>query len=222
MPTQAYLDWNATAKLRPQAQAAVAAALNATGNPSSVHAAGRAARQTGAAVVTHGMPWAEEQFRLLREEGLDPERIVISHLDDTMSLDFERDQRLARQGAFVAYVNAVPARGSKRDQVVKAARSFYGWGIKREVVAGQLSSVRLAVLPALTVGALTGPTNALEVARAKPSAMVLAISFGSFTRKLCLVIGIVMPRMSASWKASVPIAALATWPVIATSGTESM
>jgi phosphotriesterase-related protein len=66
-------------------------------------AAGRAARQTGAAVVTHGMPWAEEQFRLLREEGLDPERIVISHLDDTMSLDFERDVRLARQGAFVAY-----------------------------------------------------------------------------------------------------------------------
>jgi hypothetical protein len=34
--------------------------------------------------------------------------------------------------------------------------------------------------------------------------------------------GIVMPRMSASWKASVPIAVLGTWPVIATSGTESM
>jgi cysteine desulfurase len=44
MPTPAYLDWNATAKLRPQAHAAVAAALNVTGNPSSVHAAGRAAR----------------------------------------------------------------------------------------------------------------------------------------------------------------------------------
>ena len=36
------------------------------------------------------------------------------------------------------------------------------------------------------------------------------------------MIGIVMPRMSASWKASVPIAALGTWPVIATIGTESM
>ena len=44
----------------------------------------------------------------------------------------------------------------------------------------------------------------------------------SVTRKLCLVIGIVMPRMSASWKASVPIAALGTWPVMATIGTESM
>src|SRR3954471_7686467 len=45
MTTEAYLDWNATAKLRPEAQAAVVAALNVTGNPSSVHAAGRAARR---------------------------------------------------------------------------------------------------------------------------------------------------------------------------------
>jgi hypothetical protein len=37
-----------------------------------------------------------------------------------------------------------------------------------------------------------------------------------------LVIGIVMPRMSASWKPSVPIRWVATWPVIATIGTESM
>lgn len=39
-----YLDYNATAPVRPQAQAAVMAALAAGGNPSSVHAAGRAAR----------------------------------------------------------------------------------------------------------------------------------------------------------------------------------
>src|SRR3954470_18400738 len=45
MPTEAYLDWNATAKLRPEAHAAVVAALDVTGNPSSVHAAGRAARR---------------------------------------------------------------------------------------------------------------------------------------------------------------------------------
>ena len=31
-----------------------------------------------------------------------------------------------------------------------------------------------------------------------------------------------MPVMSASWKASVPIVPLGTWPVMATSGTESM
>ena len=39
-----YLDCNATAKVRPEAAAAVARALELGGNPSSVHAAGRAAR----------------------------------------------------------------------------------------------------------------------------------------------------------------------------------
>jgi cysteine desulfurase len=41
---RAYLDWNASAPLRPEARAAMAAALDAVGNPSSVHAEGRAAR----------------------------------------------------------------------------------------------------------------------------------------------------------------------------------
>jgi cysteine desulfurase len=39
-----YLDYNATAKVRPEAAAATARALDIGGNPSSVHAAGRAAR----------------------------------------------------------------------------------------------------------------------------------------------------------------------------------
>ncbi|MES2033588.1 MAG: cysteine desulfurase family protein [Pseudomonadota bacterium] len=42
--TQTYLDYNATAPVRPEAKAAVVAALDVGGNPSSVHAAGRAAR----------------------------------------------------------------------------------------------------------------------------------------------------------------------------------
>jgi cysteine desulfurase len=44
MTQRTYLDWNATAPLRPEARQAVAAALELTGNPSSVHAEGRAAR----------------------------------------------------------------------------------------------------------------------------------------------------------------------------------
>jgi len=42
---ETYLDWNATAPLRPEAAAAVVAALGSCGNPSSVHRWGRAARQ---------------------------------------------------------------------------------------------------------------------------------------------------------------------------------
>ena len=41
---RAYLDWNASAPLRPEARAAMIEALDAVGNPSSVHAEGRAAR----------------------------------------------------------------------------------------------------------------------------------------------------------------------------------
>jgi cysteine desulfurase len=41
---RAYLDWNAGAPLRPEARAAMLAALDATGNPSSPHAEGRRAR----------------------------------------------------------------------------------------------------------------------------------------------------------------------------------
>ncbi len=39
-----YLDWNATTPLRPEARTAMVAALDVVGNPSSVHAEGRAAR----------------------------------------------------------------------------------------------------------------------------------------------------------------------------------
>ena len=44
MSGRVYLDWNATAPLRPEARAAMAAAMDVVGNPSSVHAEGRAAR----------------------------------------------------------------------------------------------------------------------------------------------------------------------------------
>src|SRR5262245_7399405 len=42
---RAYLDWNATAPLRPEARTAALAAMDLLGNPSSVHAEGRAARR---------------------------------------------------------------------------------------------------------------------------------------------------------------------------------
>ncbi|MFZ1885218.1 MAG: cysteine desulfurase family protein [Rhodoplanes sp.] len=44
MSERVYLDWNATTPLRPEARAAMEAAFDCVGNPSSVHAEGRAAR----------------------------------------------------------------------------------------------------------------------------------------------------------------------------------
>jgi cysteine desulfurase len=45
MTERTYLDWNATAPLRPEARGAMIAALDEIGNPSSVHREGRAARR---------------------------------------------------------------------------------------------------------------------------------------------------------------------------------
>jgi cysteine desulfurase len=45
MSNRVYLDWNATTPLRPEAKAAMAAAWDLSGNPSSVHAEGRQARR---------------------------------------------------------------------------------------------------------------------------------------------------------------------------------
>ncbi len=44
MTERVYLDWNATTPLCPEARAAMGAAMDVAGNPSSVHAEGRAAR----------------------------------------------------------------------------------------------------------------------------------------------------------------------------------
>src|SRR3979411_837569 len=46
MTDRVYLDWNATTPLRAEARAAMAAAWDLAGNPSSVHAEGRQARRS--------------------------------------------------------------------------------------------------------------------------------------------------------------------------------
>lgn len=66
-------------------------------------AAARASRRTGAAVTTHGVHLAERQAEIFLEEGADPTRIVIGHLDDKTGIDLERDKRIARQGFNLGY-----------------------------------------------------------------------------------------------------------------------
>lgn len=58
MPDRVYLDWNATTPLRPAARAAMLAAFDLVGNPSSVHAEGRQARrlmEDAREAVAHGI-----------------------------------------------------------------------------------------------------------------------------------------------------------------------
>jgi len=53
-------------------------------------AAGRAAKQTGMAITTHGVqsPVGLAQLRIFTEEGVDPARVVIGHADSYHNLDF--------------------------------------------------------------------------------------------------------------------------------------
>ncbi len=68
---------------------------------------------------------------------------------------------------------------------------------------------------------ITGPGRPVR-ATWKASWTVRGISRGSWIMKLCLTIGIVMPIVSASWKPSVPSRSVRTWPVMNTTGTESI
>ena len=63
-----YLDWNASAPLRPEARAAMAAAMDLFGNPSSVHAEGRAAR----ALVERARVQVAEAF------GAQPDEVIFT------------------------------------------------------------------------------------------------------------------------------------------------
>ena len=64
----------------------------------------------------------------------------------------------------------------------------------------------------------TGPGRPLR-AMWNASWIACGISRGSWIMIECLTIGIVMPVMSASWKPSVPIRSVRTWPVMKTVGT---
>ena len=68
MAARVYLDWNATAPLRGEARDAMVAALELTGNPSSVHAEGRAARRI--------LEQARDQVAAL--VGADPRNVIFT------------------------------------------------------------------------------------------------------------------------------------------------
>ena len=67
----------------------------------------------------------------------------------------------------------------------------------------------------------TGPGRPV-VATWKAAATTLGMSSTCLISQLCFVMPIVTPVMSHSWKASVPMDGVATWPETTTSGVESM
>lgn len=93
MPSAAYLDWNATAPLRPEVLAAMTEALARCGNPSSVHRFGRAQRQAveraraqvaalvGAAAEEIVLTSGGTEANQLALRGLPGRRLIVSALE---------------------------------------------------------------------------------------------------------------------------------------------
>jgi cysteine desulfurase len=85
-----YLDWNATAPLRAAAREAMLSAMDAVGNPSSVHAEGRAARK----IVE------QARVRVAALAGVEPDGIVFtSGATEAAALALPEAARLAVSGA---------------------------------------------------------------------------------------------------------------------------
>src|SRR5262245_1501792 len=80
MTERTYLDWNATAPLRGEARAAMVAALDVLGNPSSVHAEGRAARQVveAARAQVAGLVGAEPRNVVFTAGGTEANALALS------------------------------------------------------------------------------------------------------------------------------------------------
>jgi cysteine desulfurase len=101
-----YLDYNATAKVRPQAAAAVARALETGGNPSSIHADGRAARALVEAA----------RADVARLVGAKPESVIF------LSGGTEADG-LAIDSAVLAGVQRIIIGATEHEAVVESARA---------------------------------------------------------------------------------------------------
>lgn len=81
-------------------------------------AAARAAKRTGAPVISEGIRTVSKQLQILSDEGLEPNRVVICQLDSSGFVNVERDKQLARTGAYLAYDQVGIQRGSKNTPII--------------------------------------------------------------------------------------------------------
>jgi phosphotriesterase-related protein len=102
-------------------------------------AAARAQRRTGTAILTHTTHFGElalEQVALLREEGVQPDRIVISHLGDRY--DRALLLEIARTGAYLSIDNTGYTGSGYPTDSVRAAN------VRALIAAGHLEQILLS------------------------------------------------------------------------------
>jgi cysteine desulfurase len=138
MSRTAYLDWNATAPLRPEAIAAMTDALGCCGNPSSVHRFGREARRTleAARAQVAALVGALAQSVVFTSGGTEANQLALRGVGARPVLVSAIEHDSVRQA--VSHARFIPATGSGLVDLTALARLL-------EVTAGPaLVSIMLA------------------------------------------------------------------------------
>lgn len=138
MSRTAYLDWNATAPLRPEAIAAMTAALKRCGNPSSVHRFGRDARRAleAARVQVAALVGAPAASVVFTSGGTEANQLALRGVRDRTVLISAIEHDSVRQAAPAARV--IPVTGAGLVDLAALAR------LLEETAGPALVSIMLA------------------------------------------------------------------------------
>jgi cysteine desulfurase len=168
MTNRVYLDWNATTPLRPEAKAAIAAAWELCGNPSSVHAEGRAARaliedaREQVAALVNARP-AEVVFTSGATEANN--WVMMAGWDTVFVSGLEHDSVLAPANASRARVVAIPARRDGTAAIEALAEQLLATADARgrAVVALQLANNETGVLQPVAEAVVVAREHGLSI-----------------------------------------------------------
>jgi cysteine desulfurase len=139
MTDRIYLDWNATSPLRPEARAAMAAAMDCVGNPSSVHGEGRAARQIveRAREQVAALVGAEPKLVTFTSGGTEASNLALTPMIQT------GDQKAPRDRLLVSVIEhpAVRAGGQFDASVVEEIPVTAAGAVDRSALTSRLAAL---------------------------------------------------------------------------------
>ncbi|PKQ01629.1 MAG: cysteine desulfurase [Alphaproteobacteria bacterium HGW-Alphaproteobacteria-12] len=194
---RAYMDHNATTPLRPEAHMAVVEALNVLGNPSSVHAEGRAARalienarrnvaalinaKPSEVIFTSGGTEAAAMAIHTAQEALAVKRLLVSAI--------EHDAVLSAAEASGLPVSLVPVDGDGRADLA-ALKGMLAAGDTPALVALMLANNETGVLqPVAEAAAMAHETGAFLLCDAVQAAGKVPVDFAALGADMMILGG---------------------------------
>lgn len=100
-------------------------------------AVARAHRRTGVTVATHALnsPVGLEQLDILREEGVDPRRVIVGHCQSYPYHEYHAE--IARRGAYVSFDRLGVANPYEHERMLELVLEMLGAGLTRHVLFSQ-------------------------------------------------------------------------------------